>query len=150
MSTHYTGTDTERLALDAYIKLSRSAEVVSQNINDHLREYDLTLSQFGVIEALYHLGSLQTGELGAKILKSSGNMTLVIDNLVKRGLVKRRRREDDRRVIEVSLTESGQTLITKIWPTHLQGVVSTFDTLTAEEQETLAQLCRKLGLAQME
>lgn len=150
MSTHYEGNETEKRALDVYIKLSRSADVVSQNINDHLRDYDLTFSQFGVIEALHHLGSLQTGELGSKILKSSGNMTLVIDNLVKRGLVKRRRREDDRRVIEVSLTESGQTLIAKIWPKHLQGVVDTFSTLTAAEQETLAKLCRKLGLAQTE
>ncbi|MEJ2372997.1 MAG: hypothetical protein P8Y16_04280 [Sulfurimonas sp.] len=67
----------ENLALDCYIKLFRAAESVGQSINAHLREYDLTISQFGALEANYHLGPMQSGELGQKILKTSGNMTMV-------------------------------------------------------------------------
>lgn len=150
MSTHYSGTDTEMRALDAYIKLSRSADVVSQQINDHLRSFDLTISQFGVLEALFYLGPMQTGELGSKILKSSGNMTLVIDNLSKRKLVYRQRRENDRRCIDIHLTAAGQALVEHIWPKHVAGVVRTFEPLTPVEQEQLAALCRKLGLGQSE
>ena len=148
MGTHYDGTAEERRALEAYIKLSRSAEAVSQAINGHLRDVNLTISQFGVLEALYHLGPMQTGEVGEKILKSSGNMTLVIDNLVKRGLVRRQRREDDRRCINIHLTSEGEALLKQIWPKHLGGVVNAFAALTAEEQVQLATLSRKVGLAQ--
>lgn len=150
MSTHYAGTAAETAALDAYIKLSRAAESVGTRINHHLSDYDLTVSQFGVLEALHHLGPMQVGQLGEKILKSSGNMTLVVDNLVKRGLVRRQRRKDDRRCIDIHLTDAGQQLIAQIWPTHLTHVVAAFDALTAAEQAELAQLCRKLGLAQRE
>ncbi len=89
MGTHYVGPVEETRALDVYIKLSRAAESVTGRINGHLQDHNLTISQFGALEALYHLGSLQPSQLAQKVLKSTGNMTLVIDNLVKRGLVTR-------------------------------------------------------------
>jgi MarR family 2-MHQ and catechol resistance regulon transcriptional repressor len=148
MGTHYAGTDEERRALDAYIKLSRAAESVTQRVNAHLRDYDLTISQFGTLEAVYHLGPMQLGELGVKILKSSGNMTLVVDNLVNRGLVIRQRREDDRRCIDIHLTEAGTSLIQSIMQPHVAQVVQSLKVLSTTEQEQLAALCRTLGLAQ--
>ena len=148
MATHYEGTAEERRALDAYIKLSRAAESVGARINAHLHRHKLTISQFGVLEAVYHLGPLQTSELGHKILKSSGNMTMVVDNLEKRGLVRRERRPDDRRCILIHLTKSGETLVAGLLPAHVAGVVDTFAVLTPQEQTQLADLCRKLGRSQ--
>jgi MarR family 2-MHQ and catechol resistance regulon transcriptional repressor len=145
MPTHYQGSEEERRALNAYIKLTRAAEAVNVCVNAHLRAYKLTVSQFGVLEVIYHLGPLQTGELGQKILKSSGNMTLVIDNLEKRGLVQRQQRADDRRCIDIHLTTAGQALIEEIMPTYVAGVVRTFSVLTPEEQQQLGALCRRLG-----
>lgn len=55
MTTHYSGTQTEQNALDVYIKLERAAAAVSERINRHLGDHNLTISQFGVLEALYHL-----------------------------------------------------------------------------------------------
>jgi MarR family 2-MHQ and catechol resistance regulon transcriptional repressor len=150
MPTHYTGTPEQRLALDSYIKLSRAAESVTQRINAHLNDVGLTTSQFGVLEALYHLGPLPVGQLGDKILKSSGNMTMVVDNLERRGLVSRSRRADDRRCIEVSLTAEGRALVAGILPRHVAGVRATMSTLSDDELAQLGVLCRKLGLAAMD
>ena len=146
MPTHFEGSQEERRALNAYIKLTRAAEAVNDYVNAHLRDYKLTVSQFGVLEAIYHLGPMQTGELGHKILKSSGNMTLVIDNLEKRELVQRQPRTDDRRCIDVQLTEAGESLIKEILPKHVAGVVSTFNVLSPKEQKQFGRLCRRLGL----
>jgi len=145
MGTHYAGTDEEVRALDVYIKLSRAAESATHQINAHLQDYGLTISQFGALEALYHLGPLQPSQLAQKVLKSTGNMTLVIDNLVKRGLVERRRRADDRRRIDISLTAEGAALIENMFPDHVAGVVETMEALSPAEQQQLAALCRKLG-----
>jgi MarR family transcriptional regulator, 2-MHQ and catechol-resistance regulon repressor len=148
MGTQYQGTQTEKDALDAYIKLSRAAESVENRVNNHLKDYGLTWSQFGVLEALFHLGPLHQQDLAVKILKSSGNLTLVIDNLVKRGLVERERDQCDRRFITVCLSESGRQLISNIFPDHVTHVVEVVGVLTPAEQQQLALLCRKLGLAQ--
>lgn len=147
MSTHYPGTAVEQAALDSYIKLSRATEVVTQRIHSHLSERRLTVSQFGALEALYHLGPLTVGQLGGKILRSSGNMTLVIDNLVKQGLATRQPHPDDRRSFEIHLTPAGRELIADIMPDHVTGVVGVMSALTADEQAQLAALCKKLGLS---
>jgi MarR family 2-MHQ and catechol resistance regulon transcriptional repressor len=146
MGTHYKGSPEEIRALDAYIKLHRAAEAVSMRINRHLQDVHLSVSQFGVLEALYHLGPLHQNELAEKILKSGGNMTLVIDNLVKRDLVERVRDQEDRRFVTVHLTDSGRDLVRRIFPRHVSIVVRAFSCLTIEEQAQLETLCRKVGL----
>jgi MarR family 2-MHQ and catechol resistance regulon transcriptional repressor len=85
------------------------------------------------------------GEISTKLLKSAGNITMVIDNLEKQGLVQRERDTEDRRMIIVSLTSTGRDLISKIFPAHVAAVVEEFGYLTPEEQKTLGYLCRKLG-----
>jgi MarR family 2-MHQ and catechol resistance regulon transcriptional repressor len=148
MGTHYDGSKKERRALDAYVKLRRATESVSARLSASFSGEGLTESQFGVLEVLHHLGSLCQADLGKKILRSGGNMTMVIDNLERRGLVTRQRDPQDRRYSTVSLTAEGQKLIDRIFPAHVDAVVDEFGRLTTAEQEELARLCRKLGLAE--
>jgi len=148
MPTHYQGSEAERRALDTYIKLTRAAEAVNVHVNERLHTSGLTVSQFGVLEALYFRGPMPVGQLAEKILRSSANLTLVVDNLVRRGLVERARRADDRCCVDVSLSAEGRALIAGLMPGHVAGVVNALAALSAEEQLTLAALCRRLGLAQ--
>lgn len=145
MPTHYQGSEEEVRALNAFIKLMRAADSLENRLAQRGCLTDLTPSQFGVLEALYHLGSMCQTELAHKILKSSGNMTLVIDNLEKQGYVVRQRDPHDRRFITVHLTEAGRQKITAILPCQIRAIVEEFSVLTAEEQELLAALCKKLG-----
>ncbi len=147
MPTKYAGTLEEREALSAYIKLWRAAHLVEQVANRHLAHHTLTTSQFAVLEALYHLGPLSQRQLADKILRSSGNLTMVIDNLEKAGWVRRERSGRDRRVVTVSLSEAGRALILKVLPTHVAGIVEVFSSLTQQELTQLSDLSRKLGLA---
>ena len=145
MGTHYRGTKGEELALATYIKLARAAEAVNGRINAHLAEVNLTVSQFGVLEVLHHLGPLCQKDLAEKILKSPGNLTLVIDNLVKRDLVEKRRSTVDRRYVDIHLTPAGNTLIAGFFPRHVAVVVQEMGVLSESEQEQLGNLCRKVG-----
>lgn len=146
MPSHFDGTTEERAALDAYIKLWRAAASVEARANRHLGEHGLSLSQFSVLEALYHLGPLSQRQLGEKILKSSGNLTLVIDNLEKGALVRRERGLKDRRVVTVHLTDAGRDLIARILPGHVRGIVELFSVLDAGELAELARLSKKVGV----
>ena len=136
----------ERKALRTYVKLMRAAESVTARIHEHLSSKGLTLSQFAVLEALYHLGPLSQREIGRKILRSSGNITMVIDNLEKRGLVRRKRNQADRRFFIVHLTDRGSKLISNIFPPHARVIAKEFGVLTDAEQDALGSLCKKLGL----
>lgn len=148
MATRHQGSAAEKRALDAYIKLRRAVNAVSLREGEVMRAAGLTESQFGALEALLHLGPLCQHELAGKVLKSAGNMTTVVDNLERRGLVKRRRDGEDRRVVTVHLTASGRDLVRAVFPRVVEVLVDAFSTLSATEQQQLAALCRRLGTAE--
>jgi MarR family 2-MHQ and catechol resistance regulon transcriptional repressor len=146
MPTHHEGTREEKRALDAYITLMRAADSVTARTSKAMTAHDLTVSQFGALEALLHLGPLQSSVLAKKLLKTSGNITMVVGNLERRGLVDRHRLEDDRRCVVVRLTAAGRKLIQKVFPLVLAAIVEELSALEPAEQETLRRLARKLGL----
>jgi MarR family transcriptional regulator, 2-MHQ and catechol-resistance regulon repressor len=133
-------------ALNTYTKLMRAAESVTSRVSRSMAAAELTLSQFGVLEALYHKGPLCQRDIAAKILKSTGNITMVIDNLEKRGLVRRERDSEDRRFLTVHLTGSGATLIAQVFARVEAAIVAEMASLSGDEQELLGNLCKKLGL----
>lgn len=133
-------------ALNSYTKLMRAAESVTSRLTRLMAADELTISQFGVLEALHHKGPLCQRDIAAKILKSTGNMTMVIDNLEKRGLVRRERHSEDRRYFTIHLTEAGAKLISKTFAAVEAAIVTEMAALTATEQDDLGSLCKKLGL----
>jgi MarR family 2-MHQ and catechol resistance regulon transcriptional repressor len=145
MGTKYQGSDAEIRALDAYIKLTRAAQTVLERTNRHLAAHGLTTSQFGVLEALHHLGTLSQIDVARKLLLSTANITTVMQNLEKAGYIRRERDPRDQRVVRASITEAGQALVEKILPAHVETITADMNVLTPDEQETLAALCRKLG-----
>jgi MarR family 2-MHQ and catechol resistance regulon transcriptional repressor len=144
MATRHRGPEREVRALNAYIALMRAADSVTARLQGQMSA-SVTGGQFGALETLYHLGPMRPNELARKLLRSAGNMTTVIDNLERRGLVSRRRERDDRRCVTVHLTDAGRRLIDRIFPAHVAHVVHEFAVLTASEQEELRRLCRALG-----
>lgn len=147
MPTHHKGTESEIRALNAFIKLVRASESVSARLIAFLQQEEgLTISQFGVLEALYHLGPLNLRQISEKMLKSGGNITTVVDNLEKQGLVERKRCDEDRRVIYAHLTPEGEKRIGQYFPKHVHQIEQEMNTLSPEELETLGRLCKKLGL----
>jgi MarR family transcriptional regulator, 2-MHQ and catechol-resistance regulon repressor len=135
-------------SLNCYTKLMRAAESVTNRVGRNMSAAGLTISQFGVLEALLHKGPLCQRDIATKILKSTGNITLVIDNLEKQGLVRRERSTEDRRYFTVSLTETGKELIDTAFATVEAAIIAEMAVLTEAEQETLGLLCKKLGLGQ--
>jgi MarR family 2-MHQ and catechol resistance regulon transcriptional repressor len=145
LPTHFNGTRAEMRTLNTFIKLTRCTNSLYMRLSERNTLGDLTVSQFSVLEALYHLGSMTQGEVSTKVLKSGSNMTTVIDNLERDGLVRRERDAKDRRVIHVHLTEAGTSKLEAVLPGHISALVEEFSVLSASEQDTLSELCRKLG-----
>lgn len=131
--------------LNLYIKLARAFNDVTAATQGHLQQENLTPSQFAVLEALYHIGPLNQGQLSRKILKSNANITTVVGSLEKKKLVMRHRPASDRRVAEVHLTADGRQLIARIFPLHADKIRQRMSVLSDRQQDQLATLLKKLG-----
>jgi MarR family transcriptional regulator, 2-MHQ and catechol-resistance regulon repressor len=136
----------QRLALLTYSRLTRAANSLRAQASRQLDGTGLTLSQFAVLEALYHLGPMSLSEVAKKILTTGGNLTMVAGNLEKQGLVSRKCSTEDARVYILSLTPKGKKLIGEVFPEHAAAITSAFEALTPKEQKKLAELCRNLEL----
>src|SRR5688500_15462497 len=139
-------TTSQERALKLFVVLQRCAIAVMGNFHKHADLYDLTLTEFEILEALYHKGPLLLGDVQKKILLSSGGVTYTVDRLAEKGLVERRDCETDRRARYAALTSKGQALIGRIFPDYAARIEKTMSVLSAREQEAATALLRKLGL----
>ena len=90
-------------------------------------------------------GSLELRALRRRLGWSKANATEVTLTLEGRGLVTRRRLEQDRRAAVVELTEEGRGLVDRLFPGHAARVSSAFSALDEDEKRSLADICRKLA-----
>jgi MarR family 2-MHQ and catechol resistance regulon transcriptional repressor len=114
-------------------------------VSGRVSEYGLTTPQFGVLEALYHIGPLSLGELASKLLVTGGNVTYVMDRLEQQGLVERERSAEDRRVVRARLTAEGRNLVASVFPEHATAIADLARHLEPDEQEELRRLLKQLG-----
>lgn len=134
----------ERLNSRLTILLSRVFKNIHKGTNELLRSYDLTISQFAVLEALLNKGPLTVSEIIESILTTSGNMTVVIKNLEKKNLVKRNVNKKDKRSYLVSLTEEGRELIEEVFPKHMAILNENLDSIDVNEKEKVIEILEKI------
>jgi len=137
-----------KAALKLWVVLARCFNSFAQNEAQHLKAFDLTAPQFGVLEALAHLGPMKMCEIGNKLLMSGANVTGVVDRLEKKGLVRRVMDAEDRRMFLIHLTEAGSKVIAKFFPVHAEHLEAFTNVLTSKEKLLLTDLLKKLGKAQ--
>ncbi|MDO5649234.1 MAG: MarR family transcriptional regulator [Gallicola sp.] len=130
--------------LEFMINLSRAYLSVHRNICQVFTKHGLTSAQFAVLEILFHKGDLTVGQIVKSILTTSGNITVVIKNLEKDGLVTRKTSEEDRRVGIISITEEGHKLIEKVFPEQLEAVMESFEPIDEETKKRMSGELHKL------
>ena len=140
----------EALALAVFIKLNRACMEIDRRVHSGLRDFGLTGIQLGVLDAIHFGGPLPITVIAEKNLCSQNSMCTVIDTMERNGLVRRVRSAQDRRVVNVELTESGAELFNQIWPAHVDRIVEAVSHMDPAELDALNGLLRKLGKGSMD
>ncbi|MFC5531198.1 MarR family winged helix-turn-helix transcriptional regulator [Cohnella yongneupensis] len=135
----------QALSLKLLVVLSKAYKSVMDKAARDVKNYDLSLSEFGILEVLYAKGQIPIQQIGGKVLVTSGTMTYNIDKLEQKGFVKRIPCPTDRRVINASLTDAGQSLLDRIFPLHAQGIERIMQGLTTEQKQQAIELLKWLG-----
>lgn len=124
--------------------LKRSQIKLAKSIDIDLAVHDITHAQGSIVLMLYSGHYSTAAELARELYIDSASITRMLDRLEKRGLIMRMPRGDDRRVINLKLTDEGQKLAEQL-PTLYSAVLNRhFIDFSAEEVATLKTLLRKL------
>lgn len=137
----------QQVALKLWVTLARAFAAVNEHATQDVREHALSLTEFAVLELLYHRGPTLQGEIQKRILVSSGGITFLVDRLVEKGLVERRTCPEDKRARHAALTSRGRRLMRRIFPRHARRIAAATQGLALAEQREATRLLKRLGLA---
>ena len=138
------------LAISTYVKLVRSAEALHAEVSRGLAAEGLTASQFSTLKVLKLRGAIPQKDIASYLLKTGGNVTVVVDNLERAGLVTRKRDVTDRRLVLVRLSPSGEALFDRIYPSHLQRIRRVMGPLDQANLHQLTAILEELHPTVME
>lgn len=108
-----------------------------------IKENNLTPTQFSVLETLYSKGEMRIQDLIDRMLATSGNMTVVIKNMLRDGLILRSCDPKDRRSFLIQLSSKGRALVEEILPQHIECVKEALAILSDEDKENLIRILKK-------
>lgn len=127
----------------AHIVLQRAERLIQSNIGKSIRDHKLTDSQFSVIDVLYSKGEMRICNLMNKVLATAGNMTVVLKNMERDGLIYRKQDSEDKRAFIVGITEKGSKLFEDIIPGHRKEIEDVYSVLSTKEKEQLISILKK-------
>jgi MarR family transcriptional regulator, 2-MHQ and catechol-resistance regulon repressor len=138
------------IPLKLWVVLARAFDAVNRHSRTSIARFGLGVTEFGVLEVLYHKGELPVCQVQRRILVESSSTTYVVDKLCDRGLVRRRQSPADRRVTLLSLTAAGRRIIERIFPPHAETMRRAVGALSLRDQARAIELLRALGLGAAE
>ncbi len=139
------GASDRAATLELVIALGRSAQAIERGVRPHLAEHGLGMTEFAVLEVLYHKGALPLGEIRDRILVTGASTTYVVKKLEQRGLMRRRASAEDQRVVFGELTAKGRTLMGKVFQEHVERLRQVMAGLSVAEKKEASGLLRRLS-----
>jgi DNA-binding MarR family transcriptional regulator len=103
-------------------------------------KYGLTSEQVAVLAAIKSRGPLRPSEFASILERSPNSMSMIIDRMVKAGLVRRTRDRKDRRAVFVSMTDKGREAVAPAVPTGWQFIHKVLSPLSYDDQHMLADM----------
>ena len=101
----------KNMAVKSMVVMRKAFRTIDAKVSETFKEFNLTPTQFGVMDVLNAKGRMKIGELIDRMLATSGNMTVVIKNMEKKGWLTREACQTDKRAFEVDLTDEGRRII---------------------------------------
>ena len=135
----------EEAILKLWTLLHRVRDTLALCEDSILAEYGLTMEQFALLASVRAWGgSSQPSELAETLGRSPNSVSMLVDRMVKAGLVKRTRDRIDRRVVNVTLTEKGKKAVVPAEPVGWEFIKGILSVLSYEEKDALINLLERV------
>ena len=129
---------------EAFLSLWRTYDRLRMLEDELFSQHDLTAQQYNALRLLKaeHPGTLPTLELAGRLVSRAPDITRLVDRLEQRGLVVRERMADNRRVVQVGITDAGVVLLKQLEQPVRQCHQRQLGHLSAEQLQSLLALLR--------
>jgi len=131
----------DNLAVEAVLNIARTSAVLTGEAEHLLKEHGITGPQYNALRILRGEGQpMQVYQIAERMVTPQSDITRLVDRLEKSGLVTRERCGDDRRVVWVTLTAAGRSIVKKLDRPLLELHDRQFQHLSQRDLKTLNEL----------
>lgn len=120
------------------------SSLAEREVSRVCREHGLTISQLDVLTALDGMGPLSVGEIRDQLNGTDGNIPVIISNLLRQGMVSRRRDDEDRRRSIVTITPTGRQALKGVRPAKSDALERFFSAWCPKDRCDFSELCEKV------
>ena len=133
-------------ALRLWLRLLTCTQLIERQVRTRLREqFATTLPRFDLMAQLArHPEGLKMNELSRLLMVTGGNVTAIVDQLEKEGMVERVDEPADRRAFRIHLTRAGEKTFADMARAHEEWVVELLAGMSRREQDELLRLLAKV------
>ncbi|MFJ5769390.1 MarR family winged helix-turn-helix transcriptional regulator [Psychrobacillus sp. NPDC093180] len=135
----------ENLSLKSFVVLMKASKMVQERTKKDISNYNMHMSEFMVLEALYSKGKQTVRQISNAVLINSGSITYVMDKLERKKLLERIDCKEDRRVVYIQITEDGKRIMDDIFPKHQLVIEEIFSCISNQEKEVFINLLKRVG-----
>lgn len=137
--------ESKNTILRLWLLMHRVRDMLVRCEDSILGEYGITTEQFSVLGAVKSRGgSLRPVDLAQVLERSPNSMSMLVDRMVKAGLVRRTRDRKDRRTVNVTLTSKGENALGPAMAASWDFVQKLLSRLSQEDRQVLADLLEKI------
>jgi MarR family 2-MHQ and catechol resistance regulon transcriptional repressor len=132
--------ESENTVMRIWLLLRRAGDALDLCQDSVFSKYGLTTEQFGVLASIKSRGPLRPTDLARIMERTPNSMSMLIDRMVKAGLVRRTRDRKDRRVVTVSMTSKGETAVEPAIPVGWEFIHQILSPLSQDDRRALADM----------
>lgn len=127
-----------------WIALVRAEKAVVRELTKALAPFDLKLAQLDVLMNLYRHPGMSQHDLARKLLVGRSNITMLLPQLEKQGLLKREGDAKDKRIMRLTLTEVGENLLVQALKVYTALIERVMSQSTARECDMMGDQMRRI------
>lgn len=142
--------DSETIYLKLWLQLAKSSKTIEQEMETRFQKnFKQSMSRFDVLSQLDRGDPewLPMGQLARQLIASKGNITRLVDRMISEGLIDRRPNPEDRRIIQVGLTDKGRALFQEMAIAHAEWAKSLLGNLDLEHSKKMLEMLTHVNKA---
>lgn len=133
-------------SLKALVVHLKANQFIKDAIRKDMLKHGLSMSEFMVLEVLYHKGPQTIQFIAKKVLLTSGTMTYVINQLEKKNKIIRSKSNEDLRISKISLSAKGKQLMDEVFKQHEKMIEEMFSPLSEKQLEQWIEFNKLIGI----
>lgn len=127
-----------------WIAVARASQLIHQKLGRALSPLDIKVPHLDILANLYRFEGISQQDLAHKLLVGRSNISMLLPQIEKRGLIVRRKDENDKRVLRLYLTEKGREVTLRALAIELELIEHSMSTTTIDECNFIGDVMNRM------